>query len=152
MLADQVKTRLESEVSDLAGRVEHALELAELVRREALPQARQAAFVVPGGLRPGGGESAAGAFTQDIDEVVTIVLVLQSAGDVTGAKAAPRLDALVWSVIGALAGWAPEDADGEIALYVGDFRLLRAQLVSLVSGAAIYQVEFAIALQLRIFS
>ena len=150
MLADQVKTRLEENVTVLAGRVQHALDLSELIAREALPNGRYAAFVVPAGMRPqGNGESAAGAFTQSLDEVITIVLVINSAGDVTGAKAAPRVDELLWDVIPLIAGWAPADIDS--AVYIGDFRFLRSQVLSLTKGAVICQVEFAIALQLRIF-
>lgn len=149
MLADELKTRIEAQVAVLAGRVEHALDLVELVGQGALPQSRYAAFVVPVGLRPqSGGESAAGAFTQSLDEVLAVVLVVNSAGDVTGAKAAPRVDELVWQLIQAVAGWAP--ADLAATLYTGDFRFLRGEVISLTRGAVFYQVEFAIQLQLRI--
>lgn len=152
MLVDAIKTKLVAEVASLAGeRTQFAAELSELIRQKALPNSPAAAFLVPAGLRPkGDGESAAGAFTQAIDEVVAIVLVINSASDVTGGRALDRVDELVWAVIMAIAGWMPPDL--EATPYTGDFRLLRGQIVSLTAGAIIYQLEFAIALQLRKFS
>jgi hypothetical protein len=147
MLADLVKTRIETEITTLAGRVQHALELSALVAEGALPNAPQSAYIVPAGLRPvEGGESVAGAFTQEVDEVMAIVLVFNSAADVTGGKAAPRVDELVRLVLEAIAGWSPGTD------YLGDFRFLRGQVVSLTKGAVIYQIEFAVPFQLRILA
>ena len=151
MLADDAKTRLEASIESLANRVQHALDLSELVRQGALPNSLASAFIVPAGLRPQqGGESASGAYTQEVDEVIAVVLVINSAADVTGGRAAPRVDVLVWQVIYALVGWGP--ADTQDSPYIGVFRFLRGQVVSLTKGAVIYQVEFAIPLQLRVLS
>ena len=144
MLVDDAVTRLKDQVDALAERVEGALELAEMVRRNALPNVTPQAYVVPLGFRPlGSGEASAGAFTQDIDEIVGVVLIARVAGDVTGRKALPTLGPLIDAVVAALAGWAPNDD------VTGVFRLQRGALVSLAAGVVIYQLDFAIQDQLR---
>lgn len=151
MLADLAKARLEAAVDVLMGRIQTALELTALVAESALPNAPVSAYLVPAGIRPvSGGESAAGAYTQELEEQLALVLVVNSAADVTGGKAAPRLDDLVWRSIEALAGWQPDEAADEATLYLGPMAFSQSQLVSLTKGAAISQVEFTIPLQLRI--
>tara|TARA_R110002020_G_scaffold10801_22_gene41108 strand:+ start:28970 stop:29419 length:450 start_codon:yes stop_codon:yes gene_type:complete len=133
-------------VPDLAGgRTLEAADLAELIRQQALPNNPATAFLVPTGLRPRGeGDAGASAFIQSIDEMVAVVLVVRTAADVTGAKGLPRVNALVWAVIGAVAGGDVEDA-------IGVFRFAGGQLHSVTAGAIFYQVNFAIQLQLRSF-
>lgn len=153
MLADQVQARLEVMVGDLAGRWQTAADLGELVRTGQLPQAPVAGYVVPSGLRAtSGGESAAGAFTQALEEVVAVVLVLRTAGDARGGKSLVRLTPLIMAVVVGLCGWMPNDSGDEDLLPIGDFRLSRGQLVSMNSGTLIYQLEFVAPLQLRIMS
>ena len=143
MLVDDAVTRIDDQVAALSGRVEGALELAEMVRRNALPNVTPHAYVVPLGFRPlGTGEASAGAFTQDVDEIVGVVLVIHSAGDVTGRKALATVGPLIAATIDAVAGWGPESA-------IGVFRLQRGALISLNAGFVIYQIDFAIQDQLR---
>jgi hypothetical protein len=144
MMVDDVITRLGEQVEDLAGRVQGALELAEMIKRDALPQSPTAAFICPTGLvARSEGDASAGAFTQMVDDMLAVVLVMRKAGDVRGAKVRPELDTLVWAVIEALSGWAPDDAIGVLALR-------RGALVSLTAGTAFYQLDFAIQQQIRI--
>jgi hypothetical protein len=143
MLLDTVRERIATLVPALGGRVEGAAELTELVRRDALPNVTPAAFVLPLGLRGGEADAAAGLYRQVYDEVIGVLLVIEVAGDATGATALPTIDALVSEVIAALIGWAPGEQ-------VGVFRLERGQLVSLARGTVIYQLEFSIEDQLRV--
>lgn len=143
MLGTDLAARIEAEVPSLAGRVRQAAELAELARRKEWPQASPFGFVVPLGIAPtGAGEAGAGAFVQDVDELWGLVLFLRAAGDPTGGRATPALDALVWAAIGAVAGWGPEPEPGV-------FRLSRGQILSMEAGALLYQLDFAIGRQVR---
>lgn len=144
ILAADVSARIEAEVPDLEGRVREAADLAELIRQNALPQSAISAFVLPLGLRARSeGDATSGAFTQAIDELFGVVLVVRVAGDVTGAKALPKIDELVWAIVNAVCGWGPDDA-------IGTFRLSRGQLLSTAAGASQYQLDFAIQQQIRI--
>ncbi len=146
MLVADLADRITAEVADLSGRVREAAELRELVREGALPQAPVSAFVLPLGLRARSeGDAATSAFIQAVDELFAVVLVVRYAGDVTGGKALPKIDALVWAVIDAVCGWAPVAA-------VGVFRLSRGQLLAADAGAAQYQLDFAIQQQVRILA
>jgi len=128
-----------------ATRVQGAAELTDLIARKALPNAPLWAFVLPAGIRVRDeGEASTGAFVQSIDEVFAIVLVVKSAGDPTGEKKLGELDQLIWAVIDAVAGEAPDDQA------IGDYRLQRGQLVSVVTGAIFYQLDFAVQSQVRI--
>jgi hypothetical protein len=130
-------------VPDLKNRIEQVADLAELIKRGALPNTPVTAYLVPTGLRPRSeGDAGAGYFTQSVDEHFAIVLVLRTAADVTGAKGLPKLNKLVWQVIEAVAGSDAPDA-------VGVFRFGGGQLHSLTAGALIYQVNFSIQLQIR---
>ena len=128
----------------LTRRVEGAAELSELVKRKALPQASPSAFVLPLGLHAANqGDAGAGAFTQMVDEVFGVVLFVRASGDITGGRALPSIDMLVWAVIEAVCGWGPEDA-------IGVFHLRRGQLLSAEAGAVIYQLDFGLQSQVRI--
>lgn len=139
-----VINRLTSQVPDFSGRIEGAAEFAALMRQNALPQVTPAAHVLPLGLRGGQGQTGAGAFRQEVEEVVAVLITLR-AHSRTGREALPDLDALIRKVIAAIAGWGPEDA-------IGVFRLARGQLVSMSAGTMLYQLDFALTDQLRILS
>jgi hypothetical protein len=144
MLVADLVTRLDAAVPQLTRRVEGAAELSELVKRKALPQASPFAFVLPLGLHAAShGDAAAGAFTQMVDEVFGVVLFVRASGDITGGRALPSIDTLVWAVIEAVCGWGPEDA-------IGVFHLRRGQLLSAEAGAVIYQLDFGLQSQVRI--
>lgn len=136
--------RLKTQVPEFSGRIEGAGEFAALMRQNALPQVTPAAHVLPLGLRGGQGQAAAGAFRQEVEEVVAVLITLR-AHSRTGAEALPDLDALIRKVITAIAGWGPDDA-------IGVFRLSRGQLVSMSAGTMLYQLDFALTDQLRILA
>lgn len=147
MFEDAVRTRLMAQVATLNKRVQTAADLAELLRQKALPNVPATAFVVPAGLRAGnGGDSGAGAFTQEVDQLIAVVLVLRRPGDVTGAKGLVALGPLVDAVIAALCGWMPD------AGALGVLRLLRGQIVRLDAGVIFYQLDLSCPWQIRIFS
>lgn len=139
---DQVIDRIKATCPGLSARVEGAAALAALMRSNALPQVTPAAHVVPLGLTAGRAETATGAYRQDIESLVGVLITLRTAGR-TGGEALPDLDDLLQDVIGALAGWGPTEA-------MGVFRLARGQLVTMAAGTLVYQLDFALPDQLRI--
>lgn len=141
-MLQEVIARLEASVPALVGRTEGAMQFADLMKRNALPQATPAAFVLPLGLIGGAADAATGAFTQMVDQAVGVVLVIRSF-DRTGARAADPLEALIADVLAALLGWGPDTA-------VGVLRLARGGIISMASGAVVYQLDFALADQLRV--
>lgn len=131
-------------VPDLKGRVDEALDLAALLKTGQVPNRHVSGWVIPSGLRPRShGDASAGAYTQMVDEHFALVLALRSGGDATGGKLAPRLNELVWAVIGAVVGADPSDA------VPGVFRLVGGQTLSLSAGLVTYQLDVALQLQLR---
>ncbi len=148
MLLDAVKDRIEGVVPLLRERVRPAADLAELIAKKALPQAPVTAFLLPAGLRARTeGDAAANAFTQMLDELVSVLVVIRTQNDITGAKALPRIDEITDQVIAALCGWAPEEDN-----VFGVFRLLRGQLLSAEAGVVAYQIDLAVQKQLRIIA
>ena len=138
-----VRERIESQVADLAGRVEEVADLAELVRRGALPQRSPAAFVIPLGFNALAADAVTGLFRQSLDDVVGVVLVVEAAGDPKAKRAIDKVDVLKDAVLVAMCGWGPAGA-------IGEFRAQRGRLVSVAAGTVIYQIDFAIQDQLRI--
>lgn len=143
MLLDQAIARVAIAAPDLAGRVESAAELAQLIQAGNLPQVTPAAFVLPLGIRGLAADAVTGVFRQKTAETIGIVLVVEAAGDGTGGLALAPIHALVQLLVGSFCGWVP---NGEI----GPFRLVTGRLVSLAAGTVIYQLDFAIDNQLRI--
>ena len=151
MLADDVVARLGAVVPALTDRVQGALQLTELIRQKALPNYTPAAFVVPNGLVFGEAQYETGYFIQGVDEVISIVLILRSAGDVRGAKVQGELQALIWAVIAALAGWSPESLETDEPVGpVGVLVPKRGSLARLDAGTVFYQLDFSIQQQLRV--
>ena len=138
-----VITRLEAEIAELAGRVGGAFEFGELVRSQQTPKHGIAAHVLPLGLQGKGVDSAAGAYTQETDESIGVILTLRNASR-DAERILTNLDTFVMRIIQAIAGWVPDGA-------MGVFRFLRANLVSSTKGTFVYQIDFTIADQLRIF-
>ncbi len=144
MSALELQQHLAASVPTLSGRVEAAAELSELIRRDQLPQAPIAAFVVPLGLNGRTeGDAAANAFTQMVDDVYGVVLIVRTSGDITGAKSLPTIDDLVWDIIENVCG--ADDSDS-----VGVYRLLRGRLIELKAGAIFYQLDLAIQRQIEV--
>jgi len=144
VLLDPIKARLEAEVPSLSRRVEGAAELSALVKAGQLPQVTPHAFLLPLGFRAERGESVTGLFTQVVADTVGVLLVERVAGDATGGKVLPKVEALADAVLGALAGWEP-DADAFDVLVP-----VRGDLVSLTAGTVMFQLNFAVRRQLRI--
>jgi hypothetical protein len=150
---EAVRARL-ADVTALAGRIEPAARLSDMMARNQLPQVTPAAFVLPLGLRGGRADAAAGLFRQALTETVGVVLFVRSAGDATGARATEQLVPLRNAVIRRIVGWAPpsdwlanEQGGGET---VGVFALSRGELLSMQAGMLTYQLDFALDDQLRI--
>lgn len=139
----EVKTRLEGQVLELNGAMQEAVDFAALVEAGQLPQRPVAGFVLPAGLDFAPSPDAATAFTQGLNDIVAVVLVLQAPGDATARRALPKLEALIGAVINAICGWAP---GGE----AGVFEARRGRLLSVNAGAVFYQLDFAISDQLRV--
>ncbi|PZU56094.1 MAG: hypothetical protein DI547_17285, partial [Sphingobium sp.] len=95
---EAVRDRL-ADVTALAGRIEPAARLSDMMARNQLPQVTPAAFVLPLGLRGGRADAAAGLFRQALTETLGVVLFVRSAGDATGARATEQLVPLRNAVI-----------------------------------------------------
>lgn len=144
-LVAAVRNRLEAGIEALSKRVEEAADLTEMVRKGAIPNVTPWAYVIPLGLQArSDGDAGTGFFTQMLDEVVGVILVVRSAGDRTGGKALPTLDELIQAAIALIPGWGPASA-------IGVFRVRRGALLSVNAGVAIYQLDFAIQTQVRTF-
>jgi len=144
MLVDPAVARLKAEVPDLSGRVDTALQLAEMIGQKKLPRHTPAAFVVPIGQRGGQSDTASGVFTQMIEHLIAVVLV---ARDQTpdGRRALAAFDTLLDAVIAAIARWAPGDE-------IGVFRFISGRTISTAGGAVVHQLDFFISDQLSILS
>ena len=141
MLADDVIARLKDRVADLRT-VEPAADLVQLIAANKLPQHTPAAHVVSSGLQGGTADAASGLFRQAVDETISVLLSFRNATG-TGARALDMVDTIRLAVIEALCGWAPGDT-------IGVFRLLRGRVVNMTAGTLVYQIDVAIADQLRI--
>ena len=140
---DQVAERVGAAVPELAGRIEQAAQLAELMRQKALPQKMPACFVMPPALSGGRPDTMTGIFRQPVEETVAIVLFDRVSGSVRKTAAAGRIDTMAQAVIEAVAGWASGDE-------VGAFRLVSARLTDIHDGTIVYQLQFGRDAQLRI--
>jgi hypothetical protein len=136
--------------------VEGAVELAAVMASRPQAAAGIAAHVVNTGLRGGAADAIAGAFTQDVEIAIAVILTISAPGDRKGARAGDQLGSITTQVINALAGWAPasswhteEDPEAET---VGVFRLTRAAPLRVEPGIIVYAIEFAVSDQMRIHS
>lgn len=134
--------RLNAQVAEISGRVEGALEFADLIERNVMPQVTPAAYVIPVGMRGRPADAAAGLYRQTYDDVVAVVLFISNSGDASGGGAIPEISTLVDDAVRAIAGWAPPGAIGVFEMNAGD-------IVEIANGAVAYQIEFSLAGQLR---
>lgn len=134
--------RLQEKVPDLSNRVSGALQIAELMRQNALPQHTPAANVISVGLQGGAPDIASGLYRQMYDEVFGVLLTFRN-NDQVGKAALARVGEVIHAVLNAVAGWAPENA-------LGTFRLVRGTVVTVSAGTLVYQIDFALTDQLRI--
>lgn len=139
----EVQARVESQVPELAGRLQGAAKFGELVEHNQMPQVTPAGFVLPGGLIGGAAKAMTGMFIQDFRETVMLVLVVRTAGDPLAMRGIDEASPIVRKVIKAVAGWGPADAPGI-------FTLERAELVGAKQGALVFEIAFTLDDQLRI--
>jgi hypothetical protein len=140
-MVPEVIARLQSEVPRLRS-VEPTLSFAAVMASGGLPQNTPAAFVVGTGTRGGSVNASAGAFVQDVDETLAVILIFRTDSK-TGGRKIDEVEELRADVRTALCGWAPEGA-------ISVFRLVNDAIVSLAAGTVVVQADFAIADQLRI--
>lgn len=142
-LVENVSTRLRDNVPDI-GEVEFIADLAALIEKDALPQRDSGAYVLPLGIDGEKGTAATGMHIQPTSESVGVVLYVKARGDVKAKKALPAIDIMIDATIIAIVGWAPNNQT------VGVFELRRGRLLSASKGLVLYQLDFAIADQLRV--
>lgn len=142
-MIDPIIQRLSADVPALTGRVKGAMDFGRLVEAGQVPPVTPAAFVLPAGIHGGKPVAVTGAFVQDTEEMVSVMLALR-VHEVTGQAGIDPLKALIDAVLVSLCGWAPVPDAQDV------LRLLRGALVSLTAGLVVYQLDFAITDQLRI--
>lgn len=136
-----VIARIEGLVPALDGRVREAEDYVGMLRLKSMTSATGGAYVMPAGLRGGRATAAAGAFVQDIDEVIAVVILVPAPSKGFGRQAATA-GGLIKDTINALAGWAPDDATGV-------FQVLRGAMINLGDAVLAYQLDFSISDQVR---
>lgn len=144
MIADTIIARLKANVAALGNRVEGAAALAPLMDGNGLPATTPIVFVIPLGLDAGRAESSTGTHRQMMFLQWGILLVVDYAGDATGAETMPEVGTIAKAIREALAGFQP-GTDGVLDLK-------RERLVKLSKGTAFYQLDFNVDEQLRIIS
>lgn len=127
----------------IKGRVYGAARLANIMQAGTLTQVCPAAFTLPLGIGGGKADAMSGFYTQSIDRLDGVLLVVRHAGDASGGAALEQLEPLVEDVIAAIVGQGPEGMPG---VYV----LRKGELTGMQAGALQYQLDFAIEDQLRI--
>ena len=140
---DDVRTRVEAEVTELAGKLGNAVGFADLVEHGSVPPVTPYCFILPGGLRGGTADTATGVFRQPFQETVSVVLMERVAADPLSVKGMGKLTPLAEDIIQCVAGWAPDNA-------IGVFELVQAELVGATRGVLVFQIDFALNDQLRI--
>lgn len=141
-MLDAVQARLQTQIPDLAGRVQDAADFTEMLKRGGAPAATPAAFVIPAAMIGRQPASATGLFIQDYTESISVVLVFSST-DPRASRAFKRLRPFIADVIEAIAGWTPGGT-------VGVFQLARGAVLGVGEGRLTYQLDFSIFDQLRI--
>lgn len=132
MVADLIG-RLAAAVPALAGRVSGAASLADLLARDALPQATPAANVIPGALAGGATTTITGATTQAVERE-TVVLLTVRGGDPEGRRALESVEDLIETILRVVVGWAPDT--GHV------FTLRRVRLLNFRGGTFVYEIAF----------
>ena len=124
------------------GRIATAADLQALIRSGQAGEPVLRAHVIPSALTGARPALAAGAYVQSIDRGVTVLFTLP-VFDGVGAGQGDQLEQLISDTIAAVAGWRPIGTPGA-------FRMVRAGLLNMQGGTVAYQIDFAIADQLRI--
>ena len=134
--------RIEARVPALVGRVRGAAEFSALVASNDIKQVRSGAYVLAMSLTGGAARAVTGAFVQDVEEGLTVILT-QRAEDPTGGAGRDWILSQRDALIDALAGWVPAGSPGAM-------RLRRGQMLNVARGLLVYQLDFAVPTQLRI--
>jgi len=134
--------RIEARVPALAGRVRGAAEFSALVASNDISAVRAGAYVLAMSLTGGAARAATGAFVQDVEEGLTVLLT-QRAEEPTGGTGRDWIVTQRDALIAALAGWVPAGSPGAM-------RLRRGQMLNVARGLLVYQLDFAVPTQLRI--
>ena len=82
--------------------------------------------------------------------MVSVVLCKRVSGDPTGSKAIDEMKTFAEHAIKAIAGWEPPVAEGE-AEPIGVFEFAQGELVGAVDSTLVFQLDFRLNDQLRIF-
>lgn len=141
MLIQDIIDRLNGKVAALSGRIRAAEDYTALLQMKGITSAQGGAYVMPSGIRGGRVEAATGVFTQMVDEIVAVVILVPAERGL--GRQGATIDSLKKGVIEALCGWVPDDA-------IGPFQLVRGAMINLGNGALAFQIEFSVADQLRI--
>lgn len=138
-----VRDRIETRVPPLAKRMGLATDYGKLIETNQVPQITPAGYVLPGLIRGEAVTSMTGMYVQHVTEGVKVLLFVRVAGDALGQKGQDEAEPLVRAVIENLAGWGPADAFGVLVL-------VSAELVGSARGNLVFEIDFALADQLRI--
>ena len=141
-MIDALMERLAEQVPELAGRIEGAANLAELMRQNKLPQVTPALNVLPLGLVGGKAIAMLENYRQDVDRQFAVILTIRSF-DATGGRDQTDIEALIGRIVMAVVGWTP------VPTTRGVFRLVRASLANMQAGTLAYQIEFSISDAIR---
>lgn len=140
-LIDLVAARLVDEVDAFEERVLGIMELSEGI--EQMLQRTPGAYVFPLGLRPAPPLTGSMEHRQEITWRIGVVLVDQVADDPDGRRSIGSIQALIDSVLLALAGWSPDAATwSPLAAGPGD-------LVEAEAGTVAFQLSFTTTSELR---
>ncbi|MCW1934119.1 phage tail terminator protein [Pararhodobacter zhoushanensis] len=134
--------RLAARVPGLVGRLRGAAEFSALVASNDIRQVQAGAYVLAMSLAGGQARAATGAFVQEVEEGLSVILT-QRAEDPLGGTGRDWIITQRDAVIAALAGWVPTGAPGPM-------RLKRGQMLNVARGLLVYQLDLAVASQLRI--
>jgi len=141
-MIDAIISRLGERVDALKGRIRGGADFARLMASKSFQDASGATYVLPLALRGGQADAATGAFRQQLDRIVGVVLIVPST-DPLGTGARDALEARIEAVTAALAGWRPPGA-------IGPLRIVQGRMINVGAGLLVYQLDFAVQSQLRI--
>lgn len=137
---DRLKAEL---VPGILRDVRVALDLPRLLASQELKGLGTMAFVIPKGGRGRAPDLATGFYSQIVEETVSVVLSVSAIDNPNGDRARGVVEAAIYAVVVALAGWSPSDT-------VTPFTYQSHQLIALQPGLLAYGVDFQITDQLRI--
>lgn len=133
--------KLKADVPALGGRVDTAVDLAELVEKNVLPKVFPAVYVLWSGDRPSPNKMA-NITVQDVAETASVVLVHKRFSDATGAKATEDVEPIVDAIIDSIVGY-------QIAPEIDPFEYQSGELIGLQLGAVFINLDFVTRRQLR---